>query len=159
MSELSNMMMYESAIQLMQQHPDMMYFCGPCHEGAILEAEQVLNLRFPESYRRFLSEFGAGSFGGFEIYGVICNREAQASVPNTVWLTAKLRQEVELPDQFVVVSDDGMGGYICLDCSSSSLKESPIVLCYIEGSQVTEAVVIAKDFSDYLLEQSKIAIE
>lgn len=159
MSELTSMAVYELAVQLMYRHPGMMHFCGYCQEKAVLGAEQTLNLRFPETYRRFLKEFGAGNFGGVEIYGIICNGEEQSSVPNTVWLTAKLRHEAELPIEFVVVSTDGMGGYICLDCSNPLFKEAPVVLCYFQNNESTELEVIATSFGDYLFEQIQLVTE
>jgi antitoxin YobK len=60
---------YEEAVFLMKTKPDALYFEGNSSDKLIEDAEQRLNVRFPPTYKRFLTEYGAGSFGGSEFYG------------------------------------------------------------------------------------------
>src|SRR5260370_37232531 len=78
---------YEQAVQFMRQFPDLMDFVGPRSESLVSTAEQFLSIKFPPDYRRFLLEFGAGSFGSFEILGVIRENFENSKVPNGIWYT------------------------------------------------------------------------
>ena len=81
---------------------------------------------FSPSYRRFLLEYGAGSFGASEFYGVIDEKFENSSLPNGIWCTLQERRLGNLPLSLVNVSSDGAGGYFCIDCTAE-LAEAPIV--------------------------------
>jgi hypothetical protein len=73
---------YEAARKMLLEHGGLADFAGPRDEGLIEQAEQVLGLRFPPTYRRFLREFGSGSFGGTEIYGVVDDDFEGSGIPD-----------------------------------------------------------------------------
>ena len=62
-----------------------------------------LGLEFPPSYRRFVLDFGAGSFGASEVYGVIDSNFENSSVPDAVWCTLDVR-EFDLTLDLVVLT-------------------------------------------------------
>lgn len=78
---------YERAVGFMKKHPELRHFVGARSETLVKAAEEKLDLTFPPSYRRFLLEFGAGSFGASELYGVIDENFENSSAPNGIWCT------------------------------------------------------------------------
>ena len=78
---------YETAVELMNQYPQHQDFMGPRDENLIRKAEEILGLRYPPIYRRFLLEYGAGGFFGFEVYGITTR-----AISNGVWYTLQLRE-------------------------------------------------------------------
>jgi SMI1-KNR4 cell-wall len=107
---------YERAVALIDEHSESADFAGPRPRDLIDLAERALDLRFPPTYRRFLSEYGAGSIGGTEIYGVIDGDFENSSVPDAVWHNLTLRQEGygEGLFSFYAIGD---GEELCLDTS------------------------------------------
>jgi hypothetical protein len=101
----------------MSTRSELMDFDGPKDEDLIVAAEQALGLTFPHDYRRFLAEFGAGSFGGTEIYGVIDADFVNSSVPDAIWNTLTLRED-GLPPNVVAFHATGDGEELCLVCDS-----------------------------------------
>jgi hypothetical protein len=83
-----------SAIATMAQHPDECWFAGPRDHDVVLAAEAALGLKFPEAYRLFATQLGAGSFGAQEILGVISDDFANSGIPDCVWKTLKDREEL-----------------------------------------------------------------
>jgi hypothetical protein len=105
---------YEIAAALIRSHPDLADFAGPRDEELVRAAEEALGVRFPPSYRRFLREYGAGSFGGQEIYGVIDADFESSGVPDAVWNTLGLRHDGDIPPDLVVVYATGDGERLCV---------------------------------------------
>lgn len=120
---------YEKASGLVKQHPEMQHFVGPRDESLIASAENILTCTFPASYRRFLSEYGAGSFGASEIYGVIHEDFFNSAVPDAVWCTLDER-ELGLPENLIVIYNDGTGFLNCIDCSRGEQGDYPVVGFY-----------------------------
>jgi antitoxin YobK len=146
---------YEAARQVVQKHPELADFVGPRDEAMIRSAEQALGISFPPPYRRFLAEFGAGSFGSSEIDGVITAGFAQGSVPNGIWYTLREREELGLPERLVIITQSGYGPLLCLDLGTSpDGTEAPVVLYdgeISDGEPLTEPV--AEDFGAFFHEE------
>ena len=146
---------YETAVFLMNQHPEKMDFCGPRPESLVREAEQALGLNFSPIYRRFLLEFGAGNFGAEEIYGVTHSNFTKSAVPNGIWMTLKSRKETKypLPDNLIVIANDGTGIDFCLRHTTDGLE--PRVITFIVGIPAAQQrpELIAEDFGQFFLER------
>ena len=67
------------------------------NENMIKEAEKKLKVRLPETYKRFLIEFGFGGLDGIEILGVAKNGRVVF-----VDTTLKLR-ELGMPQNLIVI--------------------------------------------------------
>ncbi len=145
---------YERAVALMSEHGDMQDFVGPRPQQLVDAAENRLGLHFPPSYRRFLVEHGAGSFGSSEIYGVIDENFDQSSVPNGVWYTLSERKEWSLPLAMVVIFNDGNGDLFCLDCAATRPDGEAPVVRYQPGvaAGVQRPELIARDFGSFVLD-------
>jgi hypothetical protein len=145
---------YERATQLIRENTSLSHFVGPRPESFIIAAEQQLGVDFSPTYRRFLVEFGAGSFGAVEFYGVIDDR-FRGPIPDVVWYTQTLRQEHLLPRELVTVYSVGTGQDFCLDFSAVQDGEAPIVGFWLGNGFDQEREFIARDFGEFLRERVK----
>lgn len=144
---------YEAAKEIMAQYPEKAHFVGPQPESLVEAAERKLGLAFPPTYRRFLLEYGAGSFGGSEFYGVVHKKFEESGVPDAIWFTLSERKEWALPHELIVVYVPGYGELFCLNTAVKEGSESPVIAydsAYPPEAQRRE--VIAKDFGEFLLE-------
>lgn len=150
---------YEKAAKLIAEHLELGHFVGSRPESLVRAAERKLGLRFPPTYRRFLVEFGAGSFGSEEIYGLVDEELESALVPNGIGLTLRDRKEFELPHDLVAVYDLGDGETFYLDLGATENGEAPIIV-YYPGytSEEQPGEIVAQDFGQFLhdLVQSQI---
>ena len=133
---------------------DLAFFAGHREASLVVSAERALELSFPPTYRRFVSELGAGNVGSREFYGVTTDNFTDASVPNGIWLTLDERERFDLPKHLVIVGDTGMGGYYALDTSQRDCSdESPVVIWALGRSQEGDTLeVIGHDFGSFFLE-------
>lgn len=129
-------------------------------ESQICEAEKILSLHFPESYRYFLINFGSGDFEGIEFYGLIPNENELEEIPNTVWFTKDAISSGDILSGFVVVEDLGDGSLACLDINLTNNRECPVVLCDLaESLESGENSVLAENFGQYFFDRINTTIE
>jgi SMI1-KNR4 cell-wall len=134
---------YECAVALIDKHGEAADFAGPRPPGLIDRAERAVDVLFPPTYRRFLVEYGAGSIGGTEIYGVIDADFENSSIPDAVWHNLTMRRDGygEGLFSFHAVGD---GEEYCLDTSRLRPDgEMPVVGVYVGSDERRE---IAADF-------------
>lgn len=134
---------YERAVALIDEHEDQADFVGPRSLELIQRAELAVGLRFPPTYRRFLSEYGAGNIGGTEIFGVVDDDFETSSVPDAIWLNLTHPRE----DLFVFYAL-GEGTEFCLDTSRTAPDGEMPVIAVDPGGEVREE--IAPDFGSAL---------
>ncbi|SFS41416.1 SMI1/KNR4 family protein [Marininema halotolerans] len=94
------------------------YF-DPMPESKLKEAEALLEVNFPDSYKWYIQNYGHGGLEGVEILGI-----AQIAMP-VVETTIDYRQ-YGLPQQYIVIEDCGEYVY-CLDTSRMENEECPII--------------------------------
>lgn len=124
---------------------------GGVDEQSIQEAEERLGVRFPPTYRAFLSQFGAALCDGFEIEGlfVVENDDGSPLWPDVVKRMLQLRRVSKglIPDAYVVISDDGGDYTFYLDTSRPDAQgECPVVVL---GPGV-DSLVVADDFVEFV---------
>lgn len=125
---------------------------GPASDMAIAAAENALGVRFPVSYRGFLSTYGAVLCGGLEIAGLF-EGEYQDEPPlwsDVVTTTNGLRRASRggIPASYIAISDDGGEYKFYIDVSQeSSTGECPVVVL----GPGAEGVVVADDFLDFVI--------
>jgi len=135
---------YECAVALIEDRDDEADFDGPKPPELIELAERAVGLRFPPTYRRFFSDYGAGNFGSTEIYGVIDEDFEHSSVPDAVWLALTHPR----PGLFAFYSV-GEGTEFCLDTTrAASDGEMPVVAVHPGGETQEE---VASDFGKAFL--------
>ena len=129
-------------------------FTGPIPQQIVEEAEELLGVRFPPSYRQFLLKLGCGDVAGAEFYGIVDDNLRQGPIPNGIWLTLDERETGKLPPTMILVGFTGMSGYYALDLSRAGAnREAPVVM-WQAGTPVAAACpVIATDFGSFFLDE------
>ncbi|GGE62135.1 SMI1/KNR4 family protein [Priestia taiwanensis] len=97
-------------------------FMGGVQESTIQYAEQVLNVKFPESYRWFVGNYGSGGLIGIEIYG--CEEIGVDS--SVIYQTRRYREDYKFPLNYIILNDID-GKVTCLDVDEMDSGECPIV--------------------------------
>jgi antitoxin YobK len=116
----------ERGLELVAANSDRARFIGPRDPGLVAAAEEALGVSFPPTYRRFVSELGAGSLRGREFYG-ITREEFVPTVPNGIGLTLDERESSGLPERYVIVGDTGSGDWYVIDTDEASADgENPV---------------------------------
>ena len=128
-------------------------FTGPIPQQVVEEAEELLGVRFPPSYRQFLLKLGCGDVAGAEFYGIVDDNLREGPIPNGIWLTLDERETAKLPPKMVLVAFTGMGGYYALDLARvAENREAPVVM-WQAGAAASACPVIAKDFGSFFLDE------
>jgi hypothetical protein len=150
---------YERAAALIRAHAAEADFVGPRPAELVAAAEARLGLTFPESYRRFLREFGAGAIGSVEVYGVINADFDHSATPDAIWDTLGLRAMFNLPTNLIPIHDLGDGDTYFLDCAVPG-AEGPVIV-YHPGLAPHEQPPgpAAADFGAFLLELVQLALD
>lgn len=142
----------KKALALIQLHEEEADFEGVT-QAEILRAELALGLVFPESYKIFLEQCGAGSFGGFEIYGIIAGNFEGEGIPNGVWYTLEERKR-GLPENLIALTSDGMGGIDCLQVGHDGSNSG--VVSFRNGQIDCK---LTDDFGTYFFEHIEEEVE
>ncbi|MFB0844492.1 SMI1/KNR4 family protein [Paenibacillus oleatilyticus] len=119
------------------------FFVGALDDAKIINIEDRLNVKFPDSYKWFLREYGTGGVIGVEIFG-----GGLRDIPTCVRETVDWRG-YGLPEEFVVIENFGAGVY-CLDTSRIENGECPVV-DWEQGEGV--ATQEYDDFLSFLIER------
>ena len=124
---------------------------GPAAPEMIAAAERELGVRFPSSYRWFLSSYGAAVGDGFQVAGLF-EGDYETEPPlwsHVVTCTLQLRRAAggNLPAAYVAISDDGGDYKFYLDTSRRNSEDECPVIVLGPGA---EDVVVAEEFSDFL---------
>lgn len=143
---------YEAAVATMARATGLQSFEGPRDEGLVLAAERALGLRLPPTYRRFVREYGAGNFGSFEIYGVISQNFETSSVPDAIWYTLGERRDGRLPQDLVVIGEDGAGTLYCVRCGGPEDEGAVIALPSARPLDKQAQTAVAADFGAFFLD-------
>jgi hypothetical protein len=142
----------QKAFDLIENHRDQADFDGQKPEELISLAESVLRIKFPPTYRTFLSKYGCGDIAGQEFYGIVNADFINSSVPDAIWLTLDERKSSNLPEDFVIIYASSDGVYYSLDCSHrNDAGECPII-AWVPGVSKKEENLeyIAEDYGQFL---------
>lgn len=107
---------------------DLADFDGPVSELQVCSAEEALGVKFPESYRKFLLQYGCGDIAGVEFFG-IC-RGGDIAAPSVVFMTKSMRDSTNLPRHLIYVCDSGSDWQYMIDTSQANGNEAPIIEWY-----------------------------
>ena len=148
------------AAEIIDASPELAAFAGGIPFEAIGIAEQTLGVTLPESYRDFLTRYGAGSFGKTLIFGL---GVPDTDLPNVVYATLDMQtQDDWFPADLVVITDTGEGDLLCLATTRKSEEyegECPVVQWIPERSFEEQAFeTIHKTFAHFLLRAVRVAV-
>lgn len=131
----------------------------PASEELINKAENRLELLFPPTYKTFVLEYGYGSFGSLEIYGLIDDDFDNSGIPDVVWLHTQNKSDEQYPSFLLQIADVGDGFYYYLDSSKPDANGEYPVVIWGHGLKPEQAEVVYEDFGAFLLDQVKQAID
>ena len=146
------------AAEIIDANYDLAGFVGAVPFEEVWVAEGQLGVTFPDSYRQFLQTYGAGSFGGQDIYGL---GVPDTGLPNVVWATEAVRASDDFfPGDLVVIQDTGQGDLLCLATSRMNEEnECPVVQWIPEMSFEEQAFeVVNSTFAHFLLRTVRMAL-
>ena len=152
----SDLFDYKKAAEIVDAHSEKQHFIGGNGEDLIDLAEKRLRVSFPLSYKEFLGDFGGGSFGSSEIYGVIHDNFEESGVPDMVWRT-QIERKNGLPCDLIVICDEGDGWIDCIRCSGETRGE--VVGYYTPApAEIQEYEVLYSGFGNFFLDAVKSQI-
>ena len=130
---------------------DRTHFGTGVPEEVIHDAEVVLEVTFPESYRWWLVQYGAGLLRGYELQGLCpqmpSQRDAHEIIVGDIVATTLMNRTDGLPEHLLELIDYEGDEVFYLDLSQSIGGESPVV-CRLPGEGGLETV--ASSFADFL---------
>lgn len=138
------------ALSIIGEHEGEADFVGPRPELLARTAERALGLKLPPTYRRFVRELGAGSFGAAEVYGVIDADFERSSAPDAVWATLRAREENDLPADLVILGQED-DEILCLRIRPGDEEGEVLAIDAGEDPDRVGTRVVARDFGEYLL--------
>jgi hypothetical protein len=147
----------EKALSIIKDNQNEGFFAGLKPDDLIQKAEKIIGLYLPPTYRRFVSELGAGGIAGQEFYGVIDDDFYESSVPDGIWCTLHARKTYELPDDLIIVGAVDDGSYIVLDAHKDNKEKEASVMTWREPDE--EPDLLFEDFGEYLLDRVSEALE
>jgi hypothetical protein len=135
------------------------YHEDPPDAALIEEAEQILGLTFPPSYRRFLAELGECDIEGRGSYGVWRRRDDPKQLMGTVAYTLDERRDAEMPVALIAVQHDGTGGFYVLDTAQPDDEGEAPVFVYLPPWVTSGEPLeyIAPNFGTFALAQGRRA--
>lgn len=147
-----NMTLFDS---LVERNMDDSFFFGPVTDDEITRAENLLSVRFPDSYRYFLKKYGVGNYADVELYGIIHNSVPGDSAPCAVWFTLEERKNPEFPPDFVVLYASGYGPLYCLATSETVEGDCPVREWNYKKVARDESSLISEEFSQFVLNKAQ----
>lgn len=149
----------KKAFELIEEYKTHGLFGGEKEESLISQAEHILGIKFPPTYRTFLKRYGYGGLEGQQIYGVIDENFYKPGVPNGVWLVLDEREKFGLPENFIIFESTGDGYWYALDSSKPNTEGEYPVVIYGFGEDGKQHEKVNEDFGEFLLEQVTQALE
>ena len=129
-----------------ERYPDRVHLAGSMPEERIACAEQDLRVRFPSSYRAFLTRYGAGIIAGHRVLGLGTLNESVVSQ------TRRAQQDLRLPRSLIVVETVDAWLY-CLDTYQTDESGEAPGVRWIVGEEAGEQDLtpIYRSFADFVV--------
>lgn len=150
-------MAIDKAFEIIENNIEEADFFGKICKDKIQKAEEILNIKFPIHYKRFLEKYGAGDIAGIELFGIISDPVTDKEmIPNGVWLTKNLREKYSMPHNLLAIAETGYGPYYVIDTEPENEYGTHPVLMW-DSSLKTEKVY--NTYGDFLVAQLTEMIE
>ncbi len=151
---------YTKALELIDQHPELNEFSGPCDLELVDKVEETLGVQLPLTFRQFLSDFGEGTFEAEEFYGIFKENFFEEDYHNIVYNNLESREQFQHEKHLIIFYAIGDGTYLALDVSRMKDGECPVVICYCGPCPISDQLEVqAQDFGEMFLTLIQEAIE
>ena len=123
-----NIINFNNKIKLIENYQSV-FLSGPVESQVIQDAEKLLKMTFPLSYRNFLNIYGCLQIYERTIAGITENNPNIEEHGEVCWQTFQIRKMHSLPPGLIVIEyDEYIGICNCLDTNlMSSSQECPVV--------------------------------
>ena len=142
-------MSINTALKIIEDNLEESDFAGKIESDIINKTENILGVKYPKSYRKFVENYGCGDIFGIEIFGIISDpiTDTQA-IPNSLWITNEFKNK-GLPKGYVIISETGDGSYYVINTNIKNKdNESPI---YIWNPFNLKEKKVSESFGHFLL--------
>lgn len=148
---------YEAIQRLQLSNGQLIRSPGGVPESVVQQAEARLGVRFPPSFRWFLSNWGGASIDGEVVNGLIGLPFEDACGPDVVYCTMLDRDQFGLDHALVPLVDNDGDEIFYLDTSEVDANgESPVVQMVSEDPK--RKTVYASNFAEFLLKRIDFAL-
>ncbi len=143
-----------NAINLLKNNNVVYDFSGEKSGQIIQKVEEMLEVKFPNSYNYFLKKLGYFSLGDFAVYGIISDSSKNIKNTGIVYGVLNDRENFAVPHHMINFFDIGNGDSYALDLSQMNEEgECPVVVWPIGGYEATPVLeVVAPDFGKFFLD-------
>jgi hypothetical protein len=132
MQHIRRYLHFEKAKKLIEQNIEKCDSVRPQSENNITNAETILNVSFPKSYKKFLKLIGRLSLGPIDVFGLTFNDHSKYISNDVVCETLEKRKKSISPifsKNLVPIYDLGDGEIFCLDTSKMNEEgKCPVVV-------------------------------
>ena len=134
---------------------------GQYSDEEVENAEKILSITFPRSYREFLKKHGNVDVKSLDVMGLSRYNYQNSGYGGLVWCTLKNREDFSQPKHIITIEHMGDGSYYALDLSQmNDDNECPVVVWPIGGYETTPVLeVVAPDFGSWFLDEVKERIQ
>jgi len=147
----------ERVRQILAENPGA-YLGGAATESRIAEAERILGLTLPKSYREFLATWGDLEFRMRKYLGIPATMNMDHPTPaDFVGTTLEAREQAGLPSQLVVCATRPDGPRACLNTFAMRDREAPVVLW--DSASRTIVRTLAPTFAGFLRDRLEAVLK
>ncbi|MFJ8063956.1 SMI1/KNR4 family protein [Psychrobacillus sp. NPDC096426] len=139
--------MDKKILKMIEDYSEEKDFFGATSEKHICNAEENLGLKFPQSYRDFVKNYGSGGICGVEIEGV------QGELGASVVKSTKRWRQLGLDINLIVIEDSGE----FVRCMYSADVNDERVFSWIRGGK--ELSPRYNTFDDYVIDMFQEGID
>jgi antitoxin YobK len=136
---------------------DKFEYFGNIDSKVVHAAEEYLNVKFPDSYKQYLQEWGVLEIDSSEFYGLIGSDFDNSSVPDVAWFNRTIREIKAIPRHLVIFRNIEGVRYYCLDTTRlDSRNECPVVIWNPVTNSMEESLNM--NFAQFLKECIEIVL-
>jgi hypothetical protein len=131
---------------LIKSYPGYFTFFGQVEEQRIVDEEKKLGVKFPESYRKFLLNYGCASFSASSFEGI-------GIYSSVTRCTERMRKHINIPNELIYILSDDEEIYL-LDTSQMINYECPVVKYDLEAQgEKLRREPVSPSFGDFFIER------
>ena len=154
---------FDEAIELIINNFDSSEYSldGQYSDEEVENAEKILGITFPRSYREFLKKHGHVDVKSLDVMGLSRYNYQNSGYGGLVWSTLNGRNNLSQPNNIITLEHIGDGSYYALDLSQmNDDNECPVVIWPVGGYEMTPVLeIVAPDFGTWFLEEVKEQIQ
>ena len=150
---------FDELAKLIDRYSDYALFGGSVADNIISAVEMRLNLKFPKSYRQFISKYAQGGFAGMAVCGISEFATEDNLSGSVIQNNDNLRKIEGVPKGilFIMIEDEYN---VLIDTAQMENEEAPVYEIELgRGYETKNMVPVSKSFGEYFLKRVKEALD